>query len=1410
MYSKHLFPFLIACLLATGSFVIAQNRNDKKFAKIERLYQSGNAKKAFKKNESLLNSMLRKGQKDVGDASKAYLFQGKILQHLGRSKDYEKSFKESIGVAKKVYGDTGRVVCEMYLGIAEAYFEDGNFRKASETLIIANQAFAKSKNKYVAFSPIYTLLLARVNTQLGYLNRADSLAKVLTPLLDSRIVKAENSTDAKGKTKFVNLPSQELKARKLAYAQVLSLKADIAFEKGLFQEADSLYKLANKWTAKNLGSKNPITSHNLQAMALIQEQVGNLRTANGIYAKSFSAVKNRQDMYYFQGFEKMIYGKMVKDKFKSTPHKSLTQMERKAKSYFKNTSIFGAEKQILEEWFLANKYKNNDVAERLQEVLGNREIVPKYSPYRIKIQEIFLVLSARERNMKSTEDTLLAIMDVAKELYGEQSPAFHQRKLDLADFYLKKMGDTRKAEEIYLKSFVDVVSKEISPRSDKYVWYMNDIGTLYTLSENFNKSTEYLKAAEKQALVNFGTQDPDYAIVLGNLANVYLNTGKYTESKLMFGKAEEIMNKGDRDDYSPANAATYQNIAEGYSTYGLYEKSEKCLDKAAKIMDKCVRKGYDVAGNSSPDEMASLYIRTGKYRDAEKILKQSIADKEKAKGKDARELIKPLNLLGRLYYTIGDYGQSEMLMNRAVKLSVNYSGDTTLRYAESLKILHKLHVAFGDYEKAEQACSKQIAITTKILGRENVNVADALASLAIIRYNQGASAKSARQMLTESNAILKKQVGVDNPFYINGLKTLAFFQMETGQLASADSLINVTENFWLTKLGKDNIYTPELDLMRGDLFRKQAKYDLALDKYDHALGLYKKQFSSKHPDYVKTLSRISKTNYAKGDYKSALSAIKTTTEGYYDFITKYFPVLSFGEKSKYWDLIKGDFEFFNSLSLKLKDQNPELVGQMYDYVLATKALLLSNSIKVRQRILGSGDKVLIAKFTNWNEKKDLYTRTLSYSSEDLKKENIDPAKLEQEINDLEKELSLSSEEFSRSFENKSFRWKDVKKALKPQEAAIEILRFRHYTNAFSDSIIYAALIVTPETEKNPELVVLPNGKQMEKKFIKYYRNTIKFKNEDELSYDIYWKAIEAKLKNTNTVYLSCEGVYNQINIETLEDSNEKYIIDKYDVILVSNTKDLVLNAIYAKKKIKKAGQNNITLIGNPQFYADNSTIVTRTIPQLAGAEIEAKEISSLYSGSKWKDFLMTNALADEEKLKSMEGSRILHVATHGYFQPDQNGGKQDESSIMKKNEVNPLFRSGILLAGAGDLMDNNFSAGTVNSQNGILTAYEAMNMNLDNTELVTLSACETGLGDVQIGEGVAGLQRSFLVAGAENVVMSLFKVNDEITEKLMLTFYEKWLKSGDKRKAFIDAKREIKSQHPESIYWGSFIMIGIN
>jgi CHAT domain-containing protein len=183
--------------------------------------------------------------------------------------------------------------------------------------------------------------------------------------------------------------------------------------------------------------------------------------------------------------------------------------------------------------------------------------------------------------------------------------------------------------------------------------------------------------------------------------------------------------------------------------------------------------------------------------------------------------------------------------------------------------------------------------------------------------------------------------------------------------------------------------------------------------------------------------------------------------------------------------------------------------------------------------------------------------------------------------------------------------------------------------------------------------------------------------------------------------------------------------------------------------------------------------------------------------------------ASEENVKEINSPKIFHIATHGFYRPTTQSTLEDE---LQESEAtlnqNPLMRTGLLLRGAGDLMEKtNYN---FNIENGILTAYEAMSLNLDKTDLVVLSACETGLGDLEAGEGVYGLQRAFLVAGAKVLIMSMFKVDDEATQKLMLKFYQKWLNSADLRQSFIDAKKELRVEYPEPIYWGAFMMIGLN
>ena len=204
--------------------------------------------------------------------------------------------------------------------------------------------------------------------------------------------------------------------------------------------------------------------------------------------------------------------------------------------------------------------------------------------------------------------------------------------------------------------------------------------------------------------------------------------------------------------------------------------------------------------------------------------------------------------------------------------------------------------------------------------------------------------------------------------------------------------------------------------------------------------------------------------------------------------------------------------------------------------------------------------------------------------------------------------------------------------------------------------------------------------------------------------------------------------------------------------------------------------------------------------------MEVNELNALLNQKGWLSEAFLELDATESQIKKLDNPRVFHIATHGFFMPEiEDTG--EEKLLQNAAAKNPLLRTGLMLVGAGDIL--NKTDFNYNIDDGILTAYEAMNLNLDQTELVVLSACETGLGDLEVGEGVYGLQRAFLVAGARNLIMSMFKVDDDATQQLMVTFYRRWLETGEMRASFIQAKKEVRNKYKDPIYWGAFIMIGM-
>ena len=198
-------------------------------------------------------------------------------------------------------------------------------------------------------------------------------------------------------------------------------------------------------------------------------------------------------------------------------------------------------------------------------------------------------------------------------------------------------------------------------------------------------------------------------------------------------------------------------------------------------------------------------------------------------------------------------------------------------------------------------------------------------------------------------------------------------------------------------------------------------------------------------------------------------------------------------------------------------------------------------------------------------------------------------------------------------------------------------------------------------------------------------------------------------------------------------------------------------------------------------------------------------INKVLNTSGYQVAALTQRDATETNLKLASNLSILHIATHGYFLKDVEKTNWPIGVHADNAKDNVLLRSGLMLTGASDA--DKLIPGLDSSNNGIITSYEAMNLNLKGTRLVVLSACETGLGEIKAGEGVYGLQRAFLVAGAEAIVMSLWKVDDAATQLLMNNFYANLIKSGDTQKAFKQAQMQLMTKYKEPYYWGAFVMM---
>jgi antitoxin component YwqK of YwqJK toxin-antitoxin module/CHAT domain-containing protein len=938
-------------------------------------------------------------------------------------------------------------------------------------------------------------------------------------------------------------------------------------------------------------------------------------------------------------------------------------------------------------------------------------------------------------------------------LFGDKSSYYYYRVSSLASIY-SYANLLSEALKYYIESANGLAQTDGEDSNAAITQQINVIETRFKMNDTKKAIDlgEQLAARVKQEY----TENSDlYLSVISLVGRIYDDMNNFSRAEEYFVEAIRVSRKlnGDR---SPAVPIELSRLGKFYDRRNRLEEAQSILQEAVDIMRESDYRS-SIAITSYLGHLGTVLQELDKNKEAEELYNEAFAITRQDSLNNLSSYIEAGQELSRFYSKVGRFKEAEKLIKRLASLVERLEGKGQY-YATTRQDLAYMYYRLGEYEKAEKEALDLLAVLEETVGLDHWLVLRLHNYLGIIYDDQSEYEKSKKEFMFCIDASKRKTV-LD----------------ESDQSSLATFYSNVAR----------------IDLCLGN-YESAGKL---LDECDRLRKEYK--VVPGQQNYAATLSNRASYYQATNKMDKAEATWATLTKSLLDFARRNFYFMTDEEKAQFWKSYNGYFQIFQAFAAQRSKQNPAIVADMYNVQLATKAILLSASNKIRKRILSSRDTSMVSMYYQWTRKREQLAQLYSSNVTDPKQKlSIDSLEIAASL--LEKEMNISAEDVSKDKGGESITWKNVQATLAPDEAAVEIIRFKHYNRYWRDSVVYAAMIVTSETKQYPKFVVLNNGKNLEGRFLKFYRNNIIAKQVDTMSYRQYWGPLKDALKGKSRVYLSLDGVYNQINLNTLQDPEGGFLVDDKNLTVVSNTKDVIA---IKSRKVKRMSLSSATLFGFPTYFlgggshgSPNGTSrdFDRTgINTLPGTKVEIQKVGSILNSHKINADIFTNELASEHAIKQLQHPRVLHIATHGFF--DEGG-----------TESNPLLRAGLLLAGAANFIQDQ---SRVDEENGILTAYEAANLDLENTDLVVLSACETGKGEVQNGEGVYGLQRAFQTAGAQTIVMSLWKVDDAATQQLMTSFYTNWMGGMSKPEALKLAQISLKKQYPHPYYWGAFVML---
>lgn len=1079
------------------------------------------------------------------------------------------------------------------------------------------------------------------------------------------------------------------------------------------------------------------------------------------------------------------------------------------------------------------------------------------SKYCIKFVQFLTSLLLLLTSLAWSQDNASSKLELPPE---QQTQLDKARELSGQANQLRRQGRIREAATI-AEQALEIREKVLGPEHPDTAISLNNLAGIYQAQANYAAAELLYERALKIKEKVFGPEHPGTAISLDNLASLYWSQAKYTEAERNCQRALKIREKVFGPDHCDT-ANSLNNLAALYQTQGNYAAAEPLYQRALKIK-------VEVLGSVDPDtaisfnNLAVIYVAQAKYAAAEPLYIRALKIREDALGLNHPDTALSLNTLAELYLAEGKYSSAEPLYQRALKINEKVYGTEHPHTALSLSNLVLLFFAQADYRAAEPLCKRALKIRETVLGPEHPETATSLVNLASI-YQKQDNYAAAEPLYRRALKIREKALGPEHPDTALSLIDLASIYRSQAKWAEAETLYQRALEICEKALGTEHPHTALSLSNLAVLFDSQANYAAAEPLYRRALMIDEKALGPEHPDTASSLNNLARLFCAQGEFTRAMPLIDKERRGQRAHVSRVLPALS-AQKQEMFLYENFMPSFYMALSLGARETSN------FDATISSATWLLNGKgvaqEALAQRNLQTRDLNDPKLAPVVEELLDVRTRlaSLAMNAAEPGKEKQRQVALDQ-LTAQEQELA-SQLRGNNKVTSEWIELSQIREALPTDGVLIDIARFDVFD--FGAKGIesnwkpahYVAWITSPEKESKTKLIDLGEADDIDQLVEKVRKQisadatkqgAIVKAGEDaavaSLMQDMsaladkIWKPLAPHVGVAKQIVLSPDGALwlAPWNALPVNDSRDEYLLERYNIRLVISGRDLI-----AKPDDRKT--TAAVIVANPNFdqpesqkksaieeifkslpaESDDATrdfSAKSNLPKvqpLPNTGLEALAIQPhLETYTKQKASLYQQQYALERVAKSLRNPQIATFATHGFFLPTQETKHEDRTTGIG-NETrsvavdttgnpieNPLLRCGLLFSGC-----NNRHA-SVADDDGILTGMEIVSIDLRGTELVVLSACETGIGDVKNGEGVAGLRQAFQLAGAEAVVSTLWQVPDRDSALLMTKFFTELAAGKTKAEALraaqlerIEKRRErFGAAHP--FYWAAFTLTG--